>query len=190
MNQHRLINEGVTPLASLNLGSLKKPYVALMMEVIGRALEASSQVDERIQKEVARLPAGFVFDMRALPSGPCFVMQKVGESNLKYLGSESELPSDTSLKFKHLTHAFLVLSFQEGTAQAFANDRLLVDGEIAHAMKLVRCLNRMESLILPKLIAQRALKRYPDITLGQKLSTGGRIYKQLVKNLVKGKNNV
>lgn len=174
------------PGASPGVGSLKKPYVALMMEVIGRALEASSQVDEAIQREVRRLPDGFVFDMRALPSGPCFVMQKQGSHQLKYLGSQSELHSDTSLKFKHLEHAFLVLSFQEGTAQAFANDRLLLDGEISHAMKLVRCLNRMESLILPKLIAQRALKRYPALPLKQKLAAGGRIYKQLVKNLVSG----
>ena len=190
MTQQRLVNEGVLPLASLNLGALKRPYVALMMEVIGRALEASSQVDETIQKEVRRLPNGFVFDMRALPDGPCFVMQKVGDSGLKYLGKQSSLRSDTSLKFKHITHAFLVLSFQEGTAQAFANDRLLVDGEISHAMKLVRCLNRMESLILPKVIAERALKRYPTITIKRKLALGGRIYKQLVKNLVKGNENV
>ncbi|TNC83768.1 MAG: hypothetical protein CSH49_20470, partial [Alcanivorax sp.] len=63
-------------LGELNVGPLKRPYVALMMDVIGRGLEAASQVDETIQREVSRLPEGFMFDMRALPNGPCFVMQK------------------------------------------------------------------------------------------------------------------
>ena len=113
-------------------------------------------------------------------------MQKRGETELEFIGSNAPRPVDVSLKFKHLNHAFLVLSFQEGTAQAFANDRLLVDGEIADTMKLVRCLNRMESLILPKIIAERALKRYPDLALLSKIAGGGRIYKQVVSNLILG----
>jgi hypothetical protein len=173
-------------LQQLDPGVIKRPYVALMMNIIGRALQAASQVDSVIQNEVRRLPPGFMFDMRALPTGPAFVMQKKGETELEFIGSKAPRPVDVSLKFKHLNHAFLVLSFQEGTAQAFANDRLLVDGEIADTMKLVRCLNRMESLILPKIIAERALKRYPDLALLSKLAGGGRIYKQVVSNLILG----
>ena len=173
-------------LGDLNPGPLKRPYVALMMDVIGRGLEAASQVDEKIQREVRKLPDGFMFDMRALPDGPCFVMEKEGASSLRYIGNKAPRKPDVSMKFKHLNHAFLVLSFQEGTARAFANDRLLLDGEVAHAMKLVRCLNRMESLILPKFVAIRALKRYPRLSLTEKLADGGRIYSRLAKNLVWG----
>lgn len=173
-------------LLQMDSGKLKRPYVALMMDVIGRALEAASQVDEGIQKEVKRLPPDFSFEMRALPSGPAVVMQKRGEGQLLYVGSSRAEPVDVSLKFKHLTHAFLVLSFQEGTAQAFANDRLLVDGDLSDALKLVRCLNRLESLILPKVIAEKAVKRYPQIQVMQKVAEGGRIYKQVVSNLIRG----
>ena len=169
---------------SLDPGPLKRPYVALLMEVIGRGLEAASEVDAGIQHEVRNLPDGFTFDMRAVPDGPSFAMEKCGASGLRYLGSSAPHPPDVSLKFKHVEHAFLVMSFQEGTAQAFANDRLLLDGEIAYAMKLVRCLNRMESLILPKFIAVRALKRYPKLPVLEKLVGGGKIYLRLAKNLV------
>jgi len=181
MNRQHQLSSGV-----LNAAPLKRPYVALMMDVIGRGLEAASQVDEKIQNEVKNLPDGFMFDMRALPNGPCFVMQKDSSGCLRYLGKTAPRKPDVSLKFKHLNHAFLVLSFQEGTARAFANDRLLVDGEIAYTMKLVRSLNRMESLILPKFVAVRALKRYPRLTLTEKLADGGRIYTRLAKNLVWG----
>lgn len=171
-------------LIQLDPGSLKRPYVALMMDVIGRGLEAASQVDDRIQREVSRFPEEFIFEMRALPDGPSFAMSKVGRSGLRYLGSESTREPDVSLKFKHIEHAFLVMSFQEGTARAFANDRLLLDGDTAYAIRLVRCLNRMESLILPKFVAVKALKRYPDLSVLEKMMGGGRIYSRLAKNLV------
>ena len=88
-------------LLQMDSGKLKRPYVPLMMDVIGRALEAASQVDEGIQKEVKRLPPDFSFEMRALPSGPAVVMQKRGEGQLHYVGSSRAEPVDVSLKFKH-----------------------------------------------------------------------------------------
>lgn len=164
----------------------KRRYVALMMEVIGRSLEAASQVDKVIRSEVANLPDRLMFEMRVIPNGPALVMVKTDEGSLRYVGTHAPRKVDVAMKFKHLQHAFLVFSFQEGTARSFANDRILLDGEIAYAMKIVRCLNRMESLILPKFIAQRALKRYPVLSLPEKLLGGGRIYSQVAKNLIWG----
>ncbi|MCD6061495.1 MAG: hypothetical protein K0S16_1806, partial [Moraxellaceae bacterium] len=93
---------------------------------------------------------------------------------------------DLCARFKHLSHAFLVLSFQEGTARAFANDRIYVDGDVSHAIRLVRCLTRMEVLILPKLVAERAVKRYPDISVAEKLGLATRIYGRVATNFLKG----
>jgi len=124
--------------------------------------------------------------MRVIPNGPALVMVKTDEGNLRYVGTSAPRKVDVAMKFKHLQHAFLGFSFQESTARSFANDRILLDGEIAYAMKLVRCLNRMESLILPKIIAQRALKRYPNLSLPEKLLGGGRIYSQVARNLIWG----
>jgi hypothetical protein len=71
---------------------------------------------------------------------------------LQLISLEQEKP-DLTITFKHLTHAFMVFSFQESTAQAFANDRMIADGDVSSAIRLVRCLNKMESLILPKVVA-------------------------------------
>lgn len=170
----------------VKVNPLKRPYVVLMMDVIGRSLEAASQVDEKIQSEIKRLPAGLIFEMRVMPNGPAMVMEKTGSCGLKYLGGTAPRKVDVAMKFKHLTHAFMVLTFQESTARSFANDRILVDGDIGDTMKVVRCLNRLECMILPKFIAKRALKRYPDLPLAQKLLGGARIYSQFAKNLVRG----
>lgn len=165
----------------------KRRYVALMMEVIGRSMEAASQVDKVIRAEVRNLPERLMFEMRVMPNGPALVMVKTEEGTLRYIGSSAPRKVDVAMKFKHLQHAFLVFSFQESTARSFANDRILLDGEIAYAMKIVRCLNRMESLILPRFIAQRALKRYPtDLSLLEKLAGGSRIYSQVAMNLIRG----
>jgi hypothetical protein len=38
---------------------------------------------------------------------------------------------------------------------------MIADGDVSSAIRLVRCLNKMEALILPKLIASLAVKEYP-----------------------------
>jgi predicted alpha/beta-hydrolase family hydrolase len=92
---------------------------------------------------------------------------------------------DLSVKFKHLSHAFLVLSFQEGTARAFANDRMVADGEVSHAIRMVRCLDRMEAIILPKMVAKMAVKRYPEhLSLNEKVNKAARIYGLVAKNFL------
>ncbi|MCG8670093.1 MAG: SCP2 sterol-binding domain-containing protein [Pseudomonadales bacterium] len=164
--------------------SFQRAYVTGMMSLISRLLQAGSEVDDDIQREVAALPDGFVFRMEVMPDSPSLMLQK-RDGTLHILPKESPIKSDLTIKFKHVTHAFLVFSFQEGTATAFANDRMLLDGNTALAMKIVRCLNRVESLVLPKVVAERAVKTYPDIKLLDKLQLSTKTYSKLVSNLVK-----
>ncbi|MDP2228551.1 MAG: hypothetical protein Q8J78_13865 [Moraxellaceae bacterium] len=168
------------------LPEMERGYVALMMGVVGRGLVSTSQTDEVVRREIAALPPGYVFQMMVMPAGPSFTAQVQDDGSLRLLKDFAGKP-DLCVRFKHMTHAFLVLSFQEGTARAFANDRIYVDGELSHAIRMVRCLSRMETLILPKLIAERAVKRYPAaLGIGSKLSAAARIYARVATNLVKG----
>lgn len=160
-------------------------YVETMLQVVGRALQAISQVDESIQREIAPLPAGFVFSMSVMPDGPALIVKKISDTQLEYLGSKSKKKPDLTIAFKHISHAFLVFSFQESTATAFAHNRMLVDGDIGYALRVTRVLNRLESFILPKLLAERAVKEYPaEVKLPEKLIHGARIYLQMATNLV------
>lgn len=167
------------------LPEVERRYVGLMMGVVGRALVSASQVDEVIRKDVAAFPEGYILQMKVMPNGASFTAQVQGDGTLKLLKNFTGKP-DLSARFKHLSHAFLVLSFQEGTARAFANDRIYVDGEVSQAIRLVRCLSRMEVLILPKLIAERAVKRYPNIAVAEKVSLAARIYGRVAANFLKG----
>lgn len=163
----------------------QRAYVALMMDVIGRGLTAASQVDPEIHAETKGFPTGFVVRMAVFPKGASFTTQSQADGSLKLLKGFEGKP-DLTVTFKHMTHAFLVFSFQEGTARAFANDRMIADGDISHAIRLVRCLNKMEALILPKIVAQMAVKQYPqELTLAQKVNLASRIYLKVAQTYIK-----
>ncbi len=158
-------------------------YVKLMIWLIGRLLEAASKVDKQIQGEIKAFPAGFAFSMGVLPNGPDFTVQKQADGTLYCSRKNDTIPAALTISFKHVKHAFLILSFQESTARSFANDRMLLDGEINLAMIVVRCLDRMEVLVLPKFIAKRAVKRYPPISLWEKIPLAQLIYFYLLAGL-------
>jgi hypothetical protein len=167
------------------LPEMERTYVNLMMGVVGRGLVSTSRHDASVRREVSAFPAGYVFQMVVMPSGPAFSTEVQADGTLRLL-KNFQGKADLAVRFKHLSHAFLVLSFQEGTARAFANDRMYVDGDVSHAIRMVRCLSRMEVLILPKIIAERAVKRYPAISLGEKAGLAARIYARVALNFVKG----
>ncbi|XID75754.1 hypothetical protein ACF3NA_04255 [Alkanindiges sp. WGS2144] len=168
------------------LPAAQRAYVSLMMDVIGRGLTSASQVDPEIHNETKGFPVGFVVRMTVFPHGPSFTSQSQSDGSLQLLKNFAGKP-DLTITFKHLSHAFLVFSFQEGTARAFANDRMVADGDLSYAIRLVRCLNKMEALILPKMVAKLAVKQYPqDLTLPQKLNLASKIYLKVAQTYLKG----
>jgi hypothetical protein len=155
--------------------TLKRVYVATMMRVVGRGLAIASRVDNETADEVSRLPAELTIAMRVYPQGPCCLWQRTG-AGLNYLGTRESGAADLQIIFKHLEHAWLLFTFQENTPTAFARNRLVVDGDLAGAAVFNRCLARLLTLILPCLVATRAVKRYPCIALRDKLRLAVSIY--------------
>lgn len=162
---------------------LRRFYVGFMMWLIGRLLEASSRTDRVIQSEAEALPDGFGFSMTVMPNGPGFIVQKQPDNTFYCQRRRDRLNADLVISFKHVRHAFLILSFQESTARSFVNDRVVLNGEIDLGMIVVRCLDRMECLVLPKFIAARAVKRYPRIPVGEKIKLASGIYLRLIAGL-------
>ena len=163
----------------------RRLYEELMFQVRGRALQAVSEVDAEVQQEARVLPVGFLFEMMVMPDGARLIVEHTGNGRFHYHGQSAPRPVDLSIQFKHIAHAFLVLSFQEKTSVAFANDRMLVDGDISLAVRMTRVLNRLESFILPKLVAKRAVKEYPpNLHLPEKLISAARIYLNVVTQFV------
>ena len=155
--------------------TMKRAYVATMMRIVGRGLAIGSRVDSEIAHELAHLPVEMTIAMRVNPNGPCCLLQRT-HGGLSYLGVHDSGSADMEIIFKHLQHAWLLYTFQENTPTAFARNRIVLDGEVGHATVFNRCLARLLTLILPRLIAKRAVKRYPVIALGHKLRLATSIY--------------
>ena len=78
------------------------------------------------------------------------------------MGSKSDgKPLDLRIRIKHLEAAILLFTFQESTSLAAARDRMLVEGDVSRACGVVRILDMVEVLLLPKMLARLAVKRYP-----------------------------
>lgn len=166
--------------------ALEEAYVKLMLDVIGRGLAMASQVDNEIKQDVAKFPVGFTISMAVFNNNAAFIARVNEQHHLELVESLATKP-DLTITFKHIHHAFLVFSFQESTAQAFANDRMVADGDLSHAIRLVRCLNKMEALILPKMVAELAVKEYPQqLSLKEKLSGAANIYLKVAQSYLKG----
>ncbi len=163
---------------------LKRLYVVVMMRIVGWGLRAMSRVDPVVRAETAGFPAGIVIAMTTLPDGPSMVLQKTPEGRLRYLGGRLPEQLGLAIRFKHLDYAFRVLAFIESTPTAFARDRMVVDGDLAAGIRLVRCMYRLEAVLMPRFIAARGMKRYPaDLGLGEKLSLNLRIYGRMALDL-------
>ncbi len=170
-------------------------YVATMFHLLSRGLVASSMVDTKIQEHIRQLPDHLVIAMTVFGTPIGFVLKVVAEGQTpKHLRlaplslleecltarEQAGSPPLLHIRFKHLSHAYAVLSFQESTATAFAYDRMVVDGDLGLAVTMVNCLNRLESVILPKVLARKAIKSYPsDLSLTQKLELSLKIYGKL-----------
>jgi aldehyde:ferredoxin oxidoreductase len=141
---------------------MKRLYLSVMLWFVGRAMQAAAKVDKGVRKEFDAIPSGFRFSLGVLPRGPAMVMEKTAGGRVKYVGSKpSGKAPDLKIKIKHLEAAILLFTFQESTAVAVARDRLVVEGDVPRACAVVRILDMVEVLLLPKIIARLAVKRYP-----------------------------
>lgn len=157
----------------------QRVFVATMLDVIGRLLAAGSAVDPVVQAELGAFPEGYTIGFAVLGESLGTRVQRQGAVFHRVPNDEHK--PDLEIVFKHLSHAFLVLSFQESTPQAYANDRMVTHGDIGLTMRFVRCLDRVQGVMLPRPIAARALKAVPEIPLARKLSLAARIGYRLLK---------
>jgi hypothetical protein len=166
----------------MNTYPLQRIFVTGMLRLVGGLLEAASRSDAALRQEIAGFPDGLCIGMSVLGERARLRL-RVHQGRFVYL-PDGDTPAELEIVFKHITHAFLVLSFQESTAQSYARSRMVSHGDVALTMRFVRCLNRMEAVTLPRVIAARALKSYPELSLREKLPVSLRTYGRLVTSVL------
>jgi hypothetical protein len=141
---------------------IKKIYVAVMLWIVGRAIQAASRVDREVKEEFGRLSDDFMMHLHVLPSGPGMIVGKDKNGKVRYMGWNPKGKKITlDMKVKNIEGAILMFTFQESTCVASANNRLAVSGNVPDTMAFIRILNIVETYLLPKIITSLAVKRYP-----------------------------
>jgi hypothetical protein len=166
--------------------NLKKLYVAIMLWIVGKAIQAAARVDKVVRREFDAQPDNFCFTLRLLPErshpasilakiipeaiqnmgllpiGTQMIMGKDKKGRIKYLGSNPRGKKiNLAMNLRTIEGAIKVFTFQESTATAFAHERFVVEGDLSQALAVVRVLDIVEVYLLPKIITKLAVKRYP-----------------------------
>ncbi len=147
----------------------RKPFKSLYLHIIlwflGRSIQAAVHIDPKIRQEFFNLPDDMTFSLGVEPQGPRMVIRKSTQTGVSYLGRASrKTPADLEIKIHDIEGAMLLLTFRESTAISASHGRISIVGNVAHGCTIVRILDQLEILLLPKCIAKRAVKRYstPD----------------------------
>ena len=150
--------------------SFKTGLAGLIFWFLGRGFQAAAKLDSNLAKEVAGWDDGLKIMLKVDAYGPCMVMEK-RNGKLHYIGSQ-EIEPDFGVYFKNIEVALLVLTGQMGIAQAYAEHRFYMKGDImALGMSLVRCLYTVEAYLFPSFITKKIVKRMPE-----KSSNSFRVY--------------
>ena len=146
---------------------IKNQIVKIVMFVLGRAFQAASRLDAVLQSEISPWKDGLVIKMQVLPMGPSMCLLKTN-GRIKYIGSKSTI-ADLVINFKNIEAAFPVMAGLMGAELGFAQNRMIVNGDIPLAMSLIRCINRLDVFLFPRVITRRILKRVPPMGLKEHL---------------------
>lgn len=141
---------------------IKRIYIAIMLWIVGRAIQAAARVDKVVKEEFKNLRDDFVFSLGVLPGGPYMIVGKDKNGRVKYMGwNPAGKKLTLKLGLKNMEAAFLVFTFQESTCVGFAHNRFVVEGDLSDGLAFVRILDLVEMYLLPWFITKLAVKRYP-----------------------------
>ncbi|MFW9996838.1 MAG: hypothetical protein ACFFD4_32650 [Candidatus Odinarchaeota archaeon] len=139
---------------------IKVFIIKLVMFILGRAIQSSSRFDRVVKEELTRWPEGHMLMFTVQPKGPSLAL-RTEKGMLKKIKPAGE--PDTVVFIKNVESAFLLMTAQLGTVQAFIEHRCSLKGDVTIAMSLIRCLNRTQTYLFPRLIARRVLKKPASI---------------------------
>jgi len=161
---------------------VKHVLCSTVLSVLGPAFEVVGRHVPEFRKEIESWEEGRRFSLGVLPNGPAITLEKRG-SAIHYLGKGLKSPHIT-MSFKSYDSALLVLMSIMGSHQAFAENRILVKGDLAQTMEVNRVVNIVNAYLLPGMVVKKVLKRAPQMTLKSYINKG-KVYAGLVPAVVR-----
>ena len=145
----------------------KKLIVSAGFYALARGTESASKFNSQIKQELEAWPEGYVVMLKVAPEGKELWLQKKG-SSLKWISPKNE-DADLIVIFKNLDIAFRIITTLSNVHTAFTQNRIMVYGDVAQSMVLIRILNVVQAYLFPPFLSKNVLKRVPKFSLSQHL---------------------
>ena len=143
-------------------GSMTQTMQSTICDIVAgclmRALRFLSRRDSHIKAEAKNWPVGKRLRLE-VPGGSAFTLTGTPDGFISLRGNTR---ADVTIRFKSPSDAFRVFTGQISVAQAYAQHRFVLQGNMGLAMPFVRCVDRAEGYLFPAFMARRILKRLPQ----------------------------
>ncbi|MGD9733438.1 MAG: hypothetical protein AB7U45_14770 [Desulfamplus sp.] len=136
--------------------------IKIVFLVLGRAFQSASKHDDELRKEISSWRDGFTLIMKVMPDGPYMGLEKK-DNSLEFKGSQLK-NGDLEIYFRNVESAFMIMTPQMGSHQAFAERRMSIKGDLSIATAFTRTLVILMSILYPEFIVKRLVKRVPPLT--------------------------
>lgn len=144
-----------------NSKRFKTFLIRVIFWFLGRGFQSVASFDRAAANEIGSLNDSMYILLKVEPKGPCLVMQK-RDGKLHFAGTRVPERVDMAIYFKNIEAAFMVVTGGIGIAQAYAEHRFTLKGDIFMTMPLVRALNITEAYLFPGFMAKKLMKRIPE----------------------------
>lgn len=135
----------------------KNSFCNIIVTILCRAVAELEQKDSEIKSEFTDLPIGFKINIGILPFGAyAGIIKTANGLKIKKNGFAT---ADLVVNFKNVKSAKQVMLAKINLAQSFSRHALLVGGDIAIAMGLVRAINRVECYLFPRFMTKNILPK-------------------------------
>ncbi len=135
----------------------KNKFCNLIYICLCRGMAGLYKLDKEIRSEFDALPHGFRVNLGILPYGTYIgIIRTASGVRIKKGGfSEAEL----CVNFKTVKACKKVMLARQSVAQSFCRHEIIVGGDIAQAMGLVRIINKTECYLFPRIMTKRILPK-------------------------------
>ncbi len=159
----------------------KRAVVSSSMRTMGATFELVSEKCPELQSELGEWEDGRVVGLGVLPDGPAISLV-AEQGRIRFLGKGLQNPT-ISILFKNMDAAAMIFGGQMGAHMGSVEHRVILHGNLVHAMQTVRAMNITQKFLMPTMLLNRNTKR-PVRLSGAELRIKSRVLAGLVPRLV------
>lgn len=165
------------------MGMLKRFFLARILGLAGRLMRAAAEVDPVVRDETESLPRGTTVRIQAGAKGPAAVWRRAREG-LIITPVNDVGEANVTVTFPSVDDALKVFTLQESPFKSYEDGRMRIEGDAGLAFALLRCLFRLEDVLVPGWLARTLGLFESSVWRDERRAAARRIIGRFLTNLV------